>query len=564
MIWGLYKDDRLQRPLKYSNGKTQADVVEDILDAFNSYDIVLLRGAVGTGKSAIAAHVAALIGGGKGIIVVPTKVLEQQYVEDYGGGRFSIILNDEKVRFAHIMGRSNFKCLYRQCSASNPSLPCTCPLTYTTSTGRVKRYSRVDLARRCVHWSPIVGEELTKTYGEKLSDAQQIHYLSVRGKKTMFVRDPCPFYKQFLYYAGDNIILMNMSIWEAETFNGRKPLTNIEIIDEGDLWLDSLTFERAISIKTIMRLIDLYEDDEDVIRKLEELLVNLTELLHKYDGYLGTITDDWREFLEEYCDTFDEIGREARIEPLLKVGRVYMSVDSGWERVRFFVPDLKSVLKSTLERCAKKILLMSATFQPFDVLKDVYGIDDIGIVEGETRFPGTVFLKRTGKESYVSHKRWQNEEFRKKYHKCLDEILKKAKRPLLVHVHAKKYLPDNVKLDCLKDASVFREEFDEVWSTIAKRGLDLRGDRCRSICILKYPFPDLSDGMLQAIRLLLGDDAFFRYYRDKADRELIQQIGRAVRSKDDWVEVWSPDLTVHMAVRYKWKGKLIADTVLDI
>jgi hypothetical protein len=112
----------------------------------------------------------------------------------------------------------------------------------------------------------------------------------------------------------------------------------------------------------------------------------------------------------------------------------------------------------------------------------------------------------------------------------------------------------NVKLN---DKEIFKEDFDEAWSTIAKRGLDLRGDRCRAICILKMPYADLSDPMLQAIRLKLGDDAFFKYYRDKAERELIQQVGRAVRSDDDWVEVWSPDLTVHNVLVHKWNGKLI-------
>ena len=45
------------------------------MDLFDSYDVVFLQGAVGTGKSAIALMVANELNGG--IVVVPTKTLQQ-------------------------------------------------------------------------------------------------------------------------------------------------------------------------------------------------------------------------------------------------------------------------------------------------------------------------------------------------------------------------------------------------------------------------------------------------------------------------------------------------------
>lgn len=552
--WGLYRDGKLQPPLRYSNGKTQEDVVREIVEAFESYDIVILRGGVGTGKSAIAIHVVAHVGDGRGIIVVPTKVLEDQYVNDYSGGEFKVVVDGDEVKFASIMGRSNFKCPFSGSLASSATLPCTRSLVVKRKTGLAK-LRRIDVASVCPHWSPIVSDSYAETYREELRGVRQyIVYESVSGRRHIFVRDPCPYYEQFIKYADRNVILMNSAIWEIETFSGRKPKTAIEVVDEADEWLDSLNFERGVSIRTVERLIDQYSDDPVSVKLIDNLLARLTDLVGKYAGYVGEITSEWLEFIKEYGEIFDEIGRESSLGILPSIDKVWMSVDSGG--ARFFIPNLKSVFAKIRERSADKLLLMSATFPSKDILSDVFGIDDVCFVDGETRFPGTVYLMRTGKEDYVNHRKWRSESFRKRYFDCLGEILKRAKRPLLVHVHSKKYLPEDKLSENLNDRSVFKGKFSEVWSTVAKRGLDLRGDRCRAICILKHPFPDLQDGMLQAIRLKLGDNAFFRYYRDKAERDLIQQVGRAVRSEDDWVEVWSPDLTVHDVILSKWRGRI--------
>ena len=557
-FWGLYRDGKLVPPLKYSNGKTQEDVIREIVEAFYSYDIVVLKGGVGTGKSAIAIHVTAIVGGYKGIIVVPTKSLEEQYVKDYGGRKYSVILKGKQVKFAYIMGRQNYPCKYkRRCRANNPNLPCTVSLT----TPNGEKLRRIDVAKECPYWSPIVPEKHKDVYMRNLKNVAHVYeYSSFGGKKYILMsHDPCPFYKQFKAYADEAVILMNSAIWEIETLNGRKPRVRIEVIDEADAWLDSLSFQRTISASTIQKLVEKYSnEDEAIASNLENLLNEFTLLLEKYKGYMGVITTEWLEFLDTYSKAFEEIGRETNLDTLLSFqDEVWTCVDYDLARVRFFVPNLRTVFGKFMSKSAINILLMSATFPPKDVLEEVYGIDDVYVVEGETRFPGTVYLRRTGLEKYVTHKKWKDENFRRSYYKCVEVILSNSRRPVLVQVHAKKYLPPHKRNEKLNDYAILNCDFDEVWSTVAKRGIDLKGDKCRSIVILKYPIPDLSDGMVQAIRLKLGDRAFFKYVKDRADRELIQQVGRAVRSPDDWVEVWSPDLAVHNAIRRCWKGKLI-------
>ena len=71
-MWSLYNrvnnpdsinpfdsDGEELKPLKFSNGKTQADVVKEILDSIEAGNkIIFIKGVCGTGKSAIALNLA--------------------------------------------------------------------------------------------------------------------------------------------------------------------------------------------------------------------------------------------------------------------------------------------------------------------------------------------------------------------------------------------------------------------------------------------------------------------------------------------------------------------------
>jgi len=54
-------------PLTYSTGKNQAEVVDEILEAFEESDIVFLKGVVGSGKSVIGIRTALEFGGGTSV-----------------------------------------------------------------------------------------------------------------------------------------------------------------------------------------------------------------------------------------------------------------------------------------------------------------------------------------------------------------------------------------------------------------------------------------------------------------------------------------------------------------
>jgi DNA helicase TIP49 (TBP-interacting protein) len=81
-MWSLYEDNQLLEPLTFTNGKSQADVVQEVIKATeDGYKIIFIKGVCGTGKSAIALNLAKHFG--KTSIVVPIKSLQEQYIKDY-------------------------------------------------------------------------------------------------------------------------------------------------------------------------------------------------------------------------------------------------------------------------------------------------------------------------------------------------------------------------------------------------------------------------------------------------------------------------------------------------
>ena len=78
-MWSLYnEEDKFLPPLKFSNEKTQQNIVDEVLQAIKEGNkIILIKGKPGTGKSAIALNIAKEFS--KASIVVPVKYLQKHY-----------------------------------------------------------------------------------------------------------------------------------------------------------------------------------------------------------------------------------------------------------------------------------------------------------------------------------------------------------------------------------------------------------------------------------------------------------------------------------------------------
>lgn len=552
-MWRLYNHKRNEaiNPLEYQS-KSQVDLINEIYDALEGCDIVFLQGAVGTGKSVVALHLIAEFG--KGIIQTPTKALENQYQKDYQQGDICILMEDSKpLKVEQIKGRNNFSCphFYDRVKCDYKSLPCSRPLR--------KNESRLGVARECPYWSPVTKKPIAENYANQL-DAAMSEYQAIGGAYGFVQRkENCPYYQQYQAYLKERIaIIMNSALWDIETFSGRKASVPVEIIDEGDAYLDGLCFRISVGKEKLDKIFNKYRDMiEEEFR--DDLIREFNRLVENYQGYMGSV-----EPLLHFLDWLVELQDTTRAGELNRLKMISMYAHEAYvvvykDRMMFYLAEPSFVLKEVRKRSGK-LVFMSATFQDLSVLEEVYGLEpgEYAFCFGEERHPGTVYAMRTGREAPVNFKRWKDIRFRQGYFQLRDLIVEQARQPKLIQVWGKKYA-EGVERD-FKNINVL-EGGEEDWSTVASRGLDLSDDKCRSIILLKCPFPDAKDPILQTMKHKLGEKAFWKYYNDIAERNLIQQVGRGVRNNKDWVEVWSPDEWVFSKLAKIWRGRIIETPV---
>ena len=124
MKWSLYNKETSLEPLVFSNNKSQLDIVKEVLKAIKEgHKIIFIKGACGTGKSAIALNLAKEVG--KTSIVVPVKPLQKQYEEDYTKKYRILKNNNENLKITVIDGRNNHKCPFNSTNCDSKDLPCT-------------------------------------------------------------------------------------------------------------------------------------------------------------------------------------------------------------------------------------------------------------------------------------------------------------------------------------------------------------------------------------------------------------------------------------------------------
>ena len=558
-MWNLYQNEELISPLLYSTGTGQDTTVTEIIEAFESYDVIFLKGNVGSGKSGIALNVANNLGGA--LIVVPTKFLQHQYVQDYCEGNYKILkYNKEWMKIRLIKGRNNFNCLYDPYFKCNhKSLPCTRTLPKRGG----KPVSRLEIASECPFYSPIIRTDLEALYSRELEcEFESIQYQGVGSDFSVLRRQEqvCPYYQQYREYGSSDVVLMNSAIWMLETVSlKRKPIKPVEIIDEGDAFLDSLSLKKSISYRLLDSIEEKLIKAETIGKEEIETFAGIKNLFNEITktSYEGDIGEEEKLFLKQFVEFLRDIGNEnsGKYSDILEfLDENYVSIKD--RQIEYFIPEPKIVVKKLLDLSAKKMLFMSATFQSEKILENIFGFDNFCFIEGEPNFPGTVYPRKLGTENRVTYKTWKHEEFRRLYWRNLINAIKQSTKPCMIPVHAFKYLPEGIREKLRGQGTLRTKNGNITFSTVMKRGVDLKDDQCRSIVMLKFPFPNTQEPILKAMRLKLGDESFWRYYQDIAKREFIQTIGRGVRHKDDWCEFWSPDRTCLGFLENFWKGEI--------
>ena len=219
----------------------------------------------------------------------------------------------------------------------------------------------------------------------------------------------------------------------------------------------------------------------------------------------------------------------------------------------------------------KAIVFMSGTLHSEEILKKVFGLKDFKIVEAEELNQGNIEIMMTGKEFDCNYSNFKdNKQTKTDYFYALSECIKKAKEPTLIQVNAFKDLPsENEKevyslnnIICFNDLiqtqkndktgkqiSDFKEGKNKIlFTTKCSRGIDFPGEICNSIIFTKYPNPNTQD-IFWKILQKTHPQYYWDFYKDKARREFLQRLYRALRFKEDHLYVLSPDKRVLDAVR---------------
>ncbi len=389
-MWSLHSngfEKKVLEPLVFSNGKTQEEVVKEVLDAIgDGYKVIFINGVCGTGKSAIALNLAKEIG--KASIVVPIKSLQEQYTKDYSGGKYILKKKDGRnLKISSIVGRKNFKCRFlkefnqggkfevevkevkekdtklsdsfegvvkskiprKDDTCDNLFLPCKIdikeknfpiikdyigqnPFIKISDFSSINEVKRMSLAPICPYWSPILSDEFDFKGFKK---ARKMKYKGLRGVGfTFFQRKPgCGFYDQYEAYTNSDVIIFNSLKYKLETLMERKPQTDIEIIDECDEFLDSFADREQINLNRLLfSLSNLFPEDSSSQKVIDNLtdISNALKLKYKTgsDDILelkGSLVEDLLSGILENTEFLDKIETDESnyVYHLDEVSRVF-------------------------------------------------------------------------------------------------------------------------------------------------------------------------------------------------------------------------------------------------
>jgi len=584
-------------PLKFSNGKTQADVVKEILDSINSGNkVIFLKGICGTGKSSIALNLARHFR--KTSIVVPIKSLQEQYENDYTNKMFILKKDNKKLKISVIKGRQNFKCPFSGERADNMFLPCTIELK-EKNMEQIKRFielnksvskydftsvhdvRRMSVAPSCPYWSPLLPSDINS---RAIDDAKKFDYMSVSGKEyALFQRQKgCKYYEQYQSYIDSDVLIFNSRKYIIETAIGRKPKTDLDVIDECDEFLDSFAEENTINLSRLsFALSSIFPQNQDSRSELKKINEKVNSLMFDFslpeiDKLENTEISDLIFMIldapdlaaddeDNYYNKVFEIAKEY--EPFL--GEAYVSFKKEKSEkgetayISLVTINLAARLKEIVDNTSA-LVLMSGTLHSEQVLKDIFGLDKFKVIEAEINAPGHVIRRPTGKEVNCKYENFKSGIVsRREYLQAFSACIEKAKPPILVHINSFEDLPNELekaefnlknlvsKEKLLDMQHIFNTqiakfksgEISILFTTKCSRGIDFPGSQCNSIILTKYPYPNIKSLFWQILKKE-KPDKFREFYMDKARRELFQKVYRAVRFKDDYVILLSPDSRV--------------------
>jgi len=450
----------------------------------------------------------------------------------------------------------------------------------------IKDIKRISVASACPYWSPVLPEKYEMKIFE---NAKQRNYEGLEKTKFIFYqRKPgCKFYEQFHSYIDADVLVFNSLKYLLESAMNRKPKTEVEIIDECDDFLDKFSNEKMINVdrmqKALTQVYSFNEEVELIVREIQEIINHLKKnpriiksveneeiIPLKETG----IYDILKIFLKssEFLQEVDEESYLFEVEETARMFRdffddsyVTFSRKDNSLRASIVTTNLAKRFKKMLEK-NKIVIMMSGTLHSEEVLKKVFGLENFLKIEAEIRQQGGIDVVKTGMEFDCKYSNFSsNKHSREEYLKVLDKCVEVSEKPCLVHVQTFTDLPSKREIENFKLKNLIsREELYEIqekdktgkeiekfkkgetkilFSTRASRGMDFPGKECNSVVFTKFPYPNVKDAFWKILNKT-NPEYYWEFYKDKAHREILQKVYRALRFKEDHVFVLSPDKRV--------------------
>lgn len=266
----------------------------------------------------------------------------------------------------------------------------------------------------------------------------------------------CEYHKQFYAYTQADCIVMNDAKWSIETNIGRKPKVNIEIVDEGDYWLDnrsiSLEFSRFMIDKMMPVTNRMHEMKRNTLFLFDTAFQNIKKKIAelseetKEKGVSIISSKDYRELfinlmnmVLEYKKSVEE--DDATLQKMVDLATVLryiekasISIEEGkkeeFRTIKIFIPYPDNLLKELFKKSSDNIIITSGTIHSNFVLSSLFGINNdnyiVQFVEGRKESPGKLKCIKANLLR-VNHTNWQSPEFRKVYSETLNYILDQLK-----------------------------------------------------------------------------------------------------------------------------------------
>lgn len=506
-------------PLKEAR-VSQEDVIVAVDRAFlEGYKNVIVEAPVGSGKSAIAVTLG--LKSKDSYVITPRKSLQNQYFEDFSS----------KVYL--MKGRGAYPCTYYKH---------TSPPRIKQVINQINTTGRADLIKG--EFSCAVGP--------------------CKGNSKIFTdcndHSPCP-YKKAIEVALDNEVVVHNfhSFIYQSSFAGYFEPRELLVIDECHEIKGIIRDFATVSIKIPKVASDECTSEESASYTPEEWF----SLLERYkDNYsedqvhevAGTDPMEYTSDMDDYLESLASLSNKVSQMWISKETKSYVhslsetpDLKDGEIRLTFVPINIGNMANSLLFSYGKKRLMMSGT-----IYSKALFCKNLGLKEEETCFikVGSSFNKDNRpiilKQDIMvdtSHKCWEEN-----YDVMIENIETVMKNfdDVKGLIHTPSYAASQRIYNSLKktkrvvihDKDNFQSSLEMFYqspkplvflSPVCQQGVDFKDDRGRFQIILRVPYPNVSDPFT-----LYQMQNNFQEYNYQALITFGQQIGRVVRSEEDW------------------------------